>query len=272
MSYLLNSVDFTTYGIIPGHAPDGNIALSGCFDLPARIGTTFYEWGDENGIEPYVAEGEIFFGGRDMSLVCSIPGTRVQSKPILASLYSAIVNATELDSITTPYGDFDIWVKSITSAYMNGGTMVTFLLREPVVDITGGTLPASGSSAYTIDGIPMKSLGLYYSNGATLDNLPELKEQNFTISEAEGYQIVKRKHRPFEFDGFIMSSSLTDFQNKIKALYLLFSSTGTRTIILNGQLTVGCFAVEGFKISNVVLDNAGVTAKFKINLLCVTMS
>jgi hypothetical protein len=72
MAYLLDTVDLSTYGIIAGHVPSSNIALKGCFDLPSRTGKCYHEWGDENGLEPYVASGEMFFAGRDITLHGSI--------------------------------------------------------------------------------------------------------------------------------------------------------------------------------------------------------
>ena len=67
MSYLLNSVDLsTTYGIIASHAPESNIAMAGVFDMPQRTGTTYKDWGDADGVEPWVNAGEIMFAGREL--------------------------------------------------------------------------------------------------------------------------------------------------------------------------------------------------------------
>ena len=76
MAYILNNVNIlTTYGIRAGHAPSSNISLAGCFDLPSRIGKSYYEWGDDDSIEPYVLESEIMFGGRDITFAGNIIGT-----------------------------------------------------------------------------------------------------------------------------------------------------------------------------------------------------
>src|SRR5690606_33211005 len=64
--YVLNGKHLSEYRIIPAQAPDSNIALSGAWDMPARIGKTYHEWPDEHNIEPYLLPEEIHFGGRDM--------------------------------------------------------------------------------------------------------------------------------------------------------------------------------------------------------------
>jgi hypothetical protein len=153
---------------------------------------------------------------------------------------------------------------------MNGACSLVMTFRELVVDLSG-SLPASGISAYTIDSIPFLSFGLYLSKAEALHDLPELKEQQFTKYGSEGYQIVKRKNNMLDIDGFIIGSSLSDFQSKIQSLYKIFSSAGTRTIILNNTTTVVCFATSGFIVNNIILYNQGIIAKFKMSLMVVSI-
>ena len=272
MAYILNSVNLTTYGITAGHASGSNIAMQGCFDLPERTGKCFHEWGDSHSIEPYVASGDIFFAGRDIVFHGSIIGTNAVINNYLDSFRTAIKAFTGLVTFSTPYGDFSVQVKSVTPEYFNGGVRVIITFREPVVTLTGGELPATGSNDYTIDGIPMSSFGLYTSKAEALHDLPELKEQFFTKYGAEGYQIVKRKNNILDSNGFIIASGLTDFQNKIKALYLLFKSSGTRNIKLNDEVYIECFANEGFKVENIYLFDNRVIANYKINLMCYSVN
>lgn len=270
MSYLLNTVDLTTYGIIPGHAPASNVAMQGIFDLPARIGQTSYEWAESN-IEPWVAVDEIFFGGRDIKLYGSIFGTNKAINDYLQALYDVVEGFTDLVALVTTYGTFNVQAKTIIPEYYTGACRIAITFREPVVTISGGTLPATGTSGYTIDSIPMSSFGLYFSKGAGLRNLSDLKEQFFTKYGSEGYQMAKRKTRSFDFKAVLMASSLADFQSKVNALYLLFSSAGMRDIIINNEIEITCFAVEGFSIENVLLYDTGMIADFNINLICTNV-
>lgn len=270
MTYLLNSVSLSTYGIIAGHSGGSNISLSGCFNLPERTGKTHYSWGDENSIEPYTATADLMFAGRDIVFTGAIFGTNTVINNYLKTLYDAINAFNTTVIFSTPYGDFTVYVKSVIPEYTNGGAKIQMIFREPVVTLTG-TLPAVGDNAYTIDAIPFSSFGLYLSKAEALHDLPELKEQFFTKYGSEGYQIVKRKNKTLEFNGFIIGTSLSDFQDKVKALYKLFSSAGTRNVKINGQINIDCFAVNGFTVENVCFYGQ-VIANFKAYLLCYNVN
>jgi hypothetical protein len=270
MAYTLNNIPLSTYGITAGHSPQSNIAIKGCFDMPERIGECFHSWDDESGVEPWVLADEIFFAGRDITLHGSITGTVSGLNGYIGNLYSAINAATGLSVFVTPYNSASGYVKSVIPEYMNGGCSLVMTFREPVIALTG-TTPASGVNAYTIDSIPFTSFGLYLSKAEALHDLPELKEQFFTKYGSEGYQIVKRKNNTLDFNGFITGTSLADFQSKIQSLYKIFSSAGTRTMVLNG-VTVVCFATSGFTVDNVILYNLGVIANFKMSLIVVSIT
>jgi hypothetical protein len=266
MAYTLNSINLSVYGITPGHCTGSNIAVQGCYSMPERDGLTYHSWGDESGIEPFVAVGEIFFKGRDITFTGSIRGSRAVIKSYLDALYTAIDLFSDLVVLSTPYGDFSVYVKTVIPDMLNGGAGIVITFREPVVTLTGGTLPATGTNAYTIDSRPLSSFGLYLTKPYKWFELPDTKEQLFTKYGTEGLQITKRQHKMFEFRGFVAGTSLVDFQDKIKALYLLFSSVGLRTMVVDG-ITVSCFATEGFTVSNVFLYNNGVIANINFNLI-----
>ena len=266
MAYTLNSIALSTYGITAGHAPASNVSMEGVFDMPKRTGTTFKDWDDSDSVEPWVLANEIFFAGRDIVFNGSIQGTVSGMNGYLDSFYSAINAASGLSVFTTPYNSASGYVKSVDPKYMNGGCSIELVFREPVVSLVGSS-PASGSSANMIDSIPFLSFGLYLSKADALHDLPKTKEQHFTKYGEEGYQIVKRKNKTLEIKGFIVGTSLSDFTTKVQALYKVFSSAGTRSIVLDTTTTVSCFAVEGFKVSNIILYNTGMIGKFDISLM-----
>lgn len=267
MAYTLNSVDLSTYGIIPGHSLGSNIAMSGIYNMPARIGQTHYEWADDDSVEAYVLEDEIFFGGRDLKFYGSILGTNKQINDYLEALYDAVEAFTGMVALATPYGSFNVQVKTIVPEFYVGGCKIVITFREPVVTLDAGSLPLTGSSAYTIDDIPMTSFGLYYSKGSGLRNLSELKTQLFTIYGAEGYQMTRRKARNFGIKAAVVGSGISDFQDKIDALYKVFASSGLRTIIINNEITIKCFAVEGFRVDGAYLNNVEMIAHFNMDLI-----
>jgi len=267
MAYLLNNVNlYDTYEIRGSHALGSNISVQGCFDMPQRIGTTYKDWGDSDGVEPWVGANDIMFAGRDIVFSGFMQGTVSEINTNLETFYTAVDAATGISVFATPYHSASGYVKSVIPQHVHGGCTVKMTFREPAVTLTG-SLPATGTGAYTIDSIPFSSFGLYLSKADKLHDLPEGKEQFVTKYGQEGYQIVKRKNKILEMNGFIAGSSLSDFITKIQALYKVFSSSGTRSIVLDTITTVICFATEGFKIDNIYYTNTGVIARFHINLM-----
>jgi hypothetical protein len=270
MSYTLNTVNITTYGITPGHVNGSNIALSGCYSMPSRIGKTFHSWGDSNSIEPYVETGEIMFAGRDIVFIGAIFGTVSVITAYLKLLYTAIEAFSGLVAFATPYGTYSVYVKSVTPKMINGAASIEIIFREPVVTLTG-TIPSAANSDYTIDGRPFSSYGLYMSKADALNDLPEMKQQIFTQYGSEGYRISKRQNKTLELNGFIIGSSIADFQSKVSALYKCFSSSGTRNIKINNDINADCFLTEGFTIDN-ILYNGEVIANFSASLMCYSVN
>lgn len=121
-------------------------------------------------------------------------------------------------------------------------------------------------TGYTIDSIPFSSFGLYLSKSEALHDLPELKEQQFTKYRSEGFQITKRKNVKFDFNGFIIGTSLAVFQSRIRSLYKIFSAAGTRNIKIRDEVNIECFATEGFDVDNVYLYSNMMIANIKMSL------
>lgn len=266
MSYLLNGIDLSTYGILAGRG-DGNTAMQGCWDLPKRSGDTFYSWGDEDGVEPFVEASDMTFEGREITFNGVVPVNNFDLYYKLKPLYADVNALTGLSEFETPFGTFNIQVVDIQEEHTYGAGTVKIKMREPVVSLTGGSYPASGDAAYTIDGIPTYGFGLYINGSNGAYHLPTLKEQNFTKYGTEGFQIVKRGHNELSLKGYIFGTGIADFQEKIKALYLAFSASGKRLINKNNEVIVECFAVDGFSVTNVFVLNSLVTAEFNIKLI-----
>lgn len=262
--YKLNDIDLLTYDIIPGRIPGGNISVSGIYDFPKRMGDTHHSWDDENGTEPYVDTDELFFEGRDIIFKGVILSGRQNAYLSLEILYAAIHAFTSQVVFSTPFGDFNVTVLSITPIHYPDVTEVEIKMREPVVDLTG-TLPATGSGSYKVDGIPLTSFGLYIAGQKDITGLPESKVQYFNSFGSEGFQITKRQTNKLTLTGMLTGNDISDFTTKVKALYKLFSSAGLRTFNLAGEVEADAFAVEGFKVTDIIVSSV-VVGEFKIEL------
>ena len=88
--YYINNTPISQFGIIPIKA-NGNIAVSGCFNLPKRKGTTYYDWVLDDSVEPYVESDDIEFESREISLSGIIPEDYASDgKSCRPTLYSLI--------------------------------------------------------------------------------------------------------------------------------------------------------------------------------------
>ena len=278
MAYLFNSIDLATYGIQASRMTGSTIPLRGCFNLPERIGKTYHNWGDEDGVEPYVLDEEIFFGGRDIEFIGVMTGTRSEISTGLKDFNAAASAVSGTNVLSTPLGNFNTYVKNTNINMYPSGAEIKIMFREPHVNLSGGSLPATGSSGYTIDGRPFISFGLYPSDFGSGFELNTMKQQYFTKIEAEGWQNAKRNPQIYNFKATLIGTTFSNFQSKVRALYLLFSVQGLRTFVINNEITIECFAEKGFEISDVYIGNVGLNGtdimigRFSTNLIVTSIT
>jgi len=269
--YSLNSIDLSTYSIVPGRL-DGNIAVKGCFDFPARIGDCYHLWAESDEIEPYTDADDLMYGGRDIFFEGHIFGNEDDINYQLYKLQTQINAFTGLVVFSCPYGNFSVYVENIENTFYHGACTIKINMREPVVTLTGGTLPDTAQNDYQIDGIPFSSFGFYLSKHKGAVELASLQTQYYTKYGLEGFQIVKRNNKELVISGFIMGSSINDFNSKIKNLYLIFSSSGNRVINIGYMVNTTCFSMDGFTVSNVYVCNNLVIGEISIPLKVISAS
>lgn len=252
--YKLNHFDLGSLGFIAGKQSGSNIALSGCFDMPARIGKAFHSWADESGIEPYVSASDMQFGGRSLSLAGYIYGeNRTDCKQKATSIFSLIDSFTDLVPLTCKWGTYQVYVNEpILGSFLGDQVLkITFNFREPLVEMNGLNPGPNGSSS-GIDGISFKDLGgVLISSGGNEFSRAAPKSQNGSIWGREAYQITKTEMKEFSLKLFIDQPDLSSFRNKVSSLTALFSAPGIRTLMLESGSRIRFFVKDGFKISNV---------------------
>ncbi len=271
MSYTLNGTDLSTLGVIEGQAPKSNIALSGHWNLPKRIGQLDHSWAEDHSVQAYVDADELFFDGREILFYANMFGERPTLDNNLFGLNALIDGLTDLVTFSTPYGDFSVYVKKMTSKIYNGAYSLIFTFREPIVTLSGGSLPSTSSDVLMFDGIPFLSFGLYLEKHNGLYDLSNPKEQFVTKYGAEGYQITNRTGNELILKTTLISTSLNDLQSKILNLYLLFSSADERVVTID-DIAIDCFATKGFTINNIIRTESGYVAIFTINLIVTNVS
>jgi hypothetical protein len=295
MPYTLNGVDLTTYGLFPSRADNSNIAIAGCWDFPERIGKASYDWGDDNGIEPYLQPGQIFFAGRTITItVALLARDRSDAKTKITNLYKAIDFFSNLVTLSCSFGTFQVYVNdAIKVTYVkNGKAYVKLSFREPVASLNGignyfgteigiqmgtedgGIIVTEDSttnfvntnSPTGIDGISFLDLGISPLSFENALSRPGIKTMNFKSYENEGYQIVKRKERTSVLRCLVAKNSYSSFVNAIVGLYGLFTQPNEHTLNYPSDSPRPFFVRDGFTVTNVNIRSNLVTALVNINI------
>jgi len=274
--YYLNGIPLENYGIIAGQAARSHYALTGAWDMPARIGKTHHVWADDHSIEPYVLAEEIRFGGRDITFTGYVEGaTKNDVLRKCYQLYKDIAAFTDLVTLDGGIlGSWQVLVKGEIKIdpVTDGCFKITIPFREPVVDLTGElpvNLPdqeASLQGSYGIDGISFDSLGLLIMSIESQFNRPALKEAKFNTWSTEGFKLTKPGHRELMLKAFIHQPTYEAFKTVLKGLYALFTKPGLRYITNEGDALRDFFVKDGFQITGLKNEDDSFYAYLDIKL------
>lgn len=268
--YKINQIPLANYGITPGKAPLSNIALEGFLDMPKRLGKTFHDWLDEEGIEPYVAADELFFGSRGIRFYGFITAESQEDTVLkLRALYDDFGRLTATVALNTPYGIFNCYLKDkIEAKYIGeGAASIVLSFEEPNVDYPNRILPEERTiQQYHIDFIPFSAFGAFIEQTEGQYDRPELKQANFTSYNTAGYQLTKVGPLKVKLTLWFQEANFIALRANIQRLHQLLGSVGTRTINIDNTER-DSFAVDGFSVSQIRLLNNKAIARVRLELL-----
>ncbi len=270
MSYSLNNIPLSDYGIKASQAPGSNVALTGHFDLPKRLHKPYQIWDDGGEIEAFVDADDIMIAGRELRFYGLIKESRNITAIYLDQLQKDIEAFTDLVVFHSDvYGDFNVKVKKIDPIYYNGVTSIIITMREPQPDLTGGVLPATGDDKYTADSIPLKSFGMYVRKVSGRGHTAAKTKEYSTIWDKEGYHINGLTPNEVRVEGFVKADTLLGFQSHIKALWKLLTDPGLRLLHLNNYVTIHGFMVGGFQVTGFLKTENTVIANVDLKFINV---
>ena len=262
--YYINNTPISQFGIIPIKA-NGNIAISGCFNLPKRKGTTYYDWARDNSVEPYVETGEMVFDSREISITGNIIS---DSDSFLSAINDFTNELPELFTLSCKWGSWSVKYKSTTiDTLTKSACKVTIKFTEPSVDLSG-TLPSPAENG-EIDGYKWTSFGLYLKEISNYQGIGAQK--SLSVTQNPSYSLAsKGGHEKTEItvSGMIIADDVEQFKEMVKSLYALFGSTGLRTIHYR-EREIKCFCANGFSIQN-VYSLGSVYSDFSCKLIVVS--
>lgn len=265
--YTLNGIPFSDYGIVESQIQGGNVALQGAWDMPVRIGKTFYDWGDEDGIEPYLRADEIFLGGRDIKFSGFIQGDSRESVLNNIGDFLSSIDESQLMELSGDLGKWMVYISSEVSVeyfYEDSFAAVEFTFREPVVTFENIELPAMDNSSESIDNISWDSLGITLLTLKNDLNRPLIKSRQVTAYGIERYEGSKRGFRQLAFKGIIVQPGYKSFKDVLNRLYKLFRSPNARTLKMPDGTVREVFVKDGFQVTNLSIEEAEVIADLDI--------
>lgn len=261
--YQLGPIDLLSFGLIPSVVDNStNLALSGCWDFPARLGKSFQDWNDDqNGVEPYVREEEIRLAGRDITFVALLSAASENAALLKCyELYKLVGGLNSLVPFTTDLGTFNVYLKDqVIADYIGDGwCKLKFTFREPILNYAG-TIPAASNAGLGIDGIAFKDLGLTVLDVTGRWNRPAPKNFKATFYENEGYKVSALQNREVTIKALLSGANYTQFVSYLNGLYLLFKKEGLRYITYENDMYRSFFVKDGFQVSNVLQAGNGET-------------
>lgn len=138
--YFLNDLALSSFGFVPGHAEGSNLAVSGAWDMPKRLGECYYTWQERDGVEAYVDADDMVFGGREIRLTGTIIcGDRLRFRERLEAFHGFIASLPAAFVLRCAWGAWTVSCKAETRIEVKGGRagFVSLVFREPSPDLSG---------------------------------------------------------------------------------------------------------------------------------------
>jgi hypothetical protein len=264
--YTLDGIDLSTYGLTPSQAPGSNLAIAGHLDFPKRLGKAFHVWPDEPGIEPYVAESELRWEGRDIRFYGFIKeSSKLAVLTKTEALISQLNEITDLVDFVTPWGTFAVLVKDSVEIEQNvtGVAKVMIPFRQPD---TGVTFSPSGGVAQGIDGVDFEDFGFTYLRLDGQWSRPGTKDQKAIGYYTEPYQITKPNAREMTLKGLFISPDYATMAAKVAQLSEILAKPGVRTLQISGEPYREFFCCNGFTVSQIIVQNT-VSAVIEVRMM-----
>lgn len=264
-SYKLHSKPLSDFTFIAGQSPNSNIAVSGAWDMPARLGTTFRDWGNRKGIEPWVSKKDIDaggFGGRDIKLYGWVRAIdKLEALTVCYDMYNYFDTLTELSVLESDqFGSWNVYLNGeVEVSYISQGwASVMIPFREPIVPIPTTLPTATITSELGIDGISFDELGLRVLSVKGQFNRPAPKGFEVSVSQKEGFAITKTGALEVDISFLLMKPDYTSFVSVINGLHALFALPGLRYLTYKNDGLRDFFVKDGFKVTNVRTYGGGV--------------
>lgn len=248
MSYKINNIDLSTFGITPIQQSGQSLAVTGVFDFPNRKGETERSWGTE--IEQFVSAADLEFEGRDISFKGLMRGT---TRADILSKLTSLTTLCKSGTLTfeTRVGIFQVFASGEIQVVELCDTVfiVEIKFRQNVVLFPTAPGVATVGTGYKLAGYSFKSdFGIIVNSIAGRLNTASRIEVKTTDFYAN---INYRDLKDVKIGCTMLASNLPDLTNKMGRLHGLLSQPGLKTLTYPDGTTDGVYLKGGFIVSGI---------------------
>ena len=245
-SYTLAGTNLASFGFVP----KSPIALSGIWDMPARLNKTNHNWIGDNYVEPYIREDEIFYGGRDIVLRGYIPYASMND---LGDSYYRLNQfmdgfTTEVHLANSVLGSYIVTVSGfeVVELCPTGYAEIAIRFRESEVQ-TWGNVPVTATGGYGINGYSWSDFGAHITSRSGVFNRGESKLLPTSVYNREARRVRTRNSYEGTLTLIFRASTLSALASNIGGLAQVVGSEGKKLLEIGDGLFRQVFVTNGFR-------------------------
>jgi len=253
MSYEIGGNSFTDYNMRVK-------TCSGALDFPKRLGDIEYNWGDDNGVEPYVSAEDLKWNGKQITIDVLYVGSNLRGDvdQLITDHKGSLV------SLVTSYGTFTVNLSKVRTKYMykpNGDAELAIEFWQPTVTIGIPPTPVGGS------GSSIGSFDLKVDLGMVIGRLEHLTTIPGFVAKARTYGDTPK-----------VLSQYHAVQKIVLYLYGKYNTTSAMLAAISNLEALLCsadlkaFGYHGNTISVYFADGAQVYPSLKHNFVTIKIT
>ena len=253
MSYTINSSNLSAYGLTV-------LSSEGALDFPKRLPGYEHNWGDSNGVEPYVSSTDLFWDGRTIVLKAFYSGSN-----FITSIESFIAafKGSDLTLITT-YGSHTVRLSGVKTVKLINNLQAIVDISFWESEVYNIAPPAAtGGTGITIGGYDfLKDFGLHVNGASGYGDISDFYERQITYGTTSKKISGQRRNRTVRIELNGKYADLATLITKVNNLRKVLMSSGVKSLVYKG-VTKTVYFVDG---SRVDADPKKLTAKIILTL------
>lgn len=222
------------------------LSSRGALDIPGRLGEVEHQWGDTNGVEPYVLSDDLIWNGRKIILSGYYAGSNFITD---IETLEAALKGSDL-TLVTHYGTHSVRLAKIDeNRQIIANTRVFIDLEFWEQTVAAGTPPvAIGGAGTRLGGYDFLSdFGLTVSRVSGYGIMPGYDYKVQSYGDYPATYSGNRRPREIRIELAGHFADISTLTTKINALKSLLMSAGTKQLIYRGS-TKTVYFTDGARV------------------------